>query len=620
MCGIAGIVGNDLGRSNIKAMADALHHRGPDDSGFYSDECVELAHLRLSVIDVDGGHQPMVGANGSIMIFNGEIYNYRELKEELLKQGEEFTTDSDTEVLLRLFEKEGEHCLKRLNGMFAFAVWEPRRKRLFLARDRLGKKPLYLFRQNGFLGFASEIKSLLALDLVHQTSEIDIRSLRDFLTFGYVLTPKTIFKNISTLPPAHWATFDFDTLEWKEQCYWDLATFFCGKRRTYDQSTREEFSNLLNDAVKLRLRSDVPLGTFLSGGLDSTAITMATVEASRSPPQAFCVEFDDINFDESQYAQAVADKLSVELERLDNPKNPNIEKLVWHFDQPFADTSIIPTYTLNQAARSRVTVVLSGDGGDEILAGYQTILADKIFSRFRFLPFSFRKWASRIANWLLKPTYRKVSLDYKIRRFLSAYHLNPKQAHVWWRGIFSEEEQSQILNLEDTKGYDPMKEALKYYEDVPGASFLDQCLYVDIKTWLLDDILVKIDRMSMAHGLEVRSPFLDHRLVEFSATLEAKGKISGRKQKKILRDVLTRKIPKNIINRKKQGFGAPTRHLGINKLETAGFDELIKNGFQLDPEFEDVTYKSFLLNILDVWLKIYLEYKKTGIWRPLNGK
>jgi len=602
-------------------MTNAIVHRGPDEEGFWDTDGVYFGYRRLSVIDISSGSQPMTGESGSVIVFNGEIYNYLELKKELEAKGALFKTNSDTEVLLAAYEHWGEDCLEHLIGMFAFAIWDPRRRKLFLARDRVGKKPLYYFQDKGFFAFASELKALLALPEVKQKLTIDAHAVSDFLSLGYILTPKSIFKNISKLPAAHSAWLDPADMRLDIREYWDIKPAYTAEREPYDNRARQTFTDLFHEAVKVRLHADVPLGAFLSGGIDSAAVVAAMASASSTPVHAFCIGFKEESYDESEYAKLVAEQLKIDLAVHEQPPLPKagLASLVWQTDEPFADTSIMPTYLLNKKARENVTVALSGDGGDELLAGYPTYRADALHKYFMKIPGGLRALAGGLAQSFLRPSYKKVSWDYKIRHFLKSRNLSPERAHYWWRVIFSEEEKRQIMSedlLAECRDYDPFDNFEQRFREVAKADFLSQTLYVDMKTWLQDDILVKADRMSMASSLEVRSPFLDHRLLEFCARLDGPAKIKASRQKVILKDAMKGTLPSRILSRTKRGFNAPTRHFGAENLAQASAHRaLFKTGFALDPKLEDISYKSFAFATLGHWLNMYEHYEKTGQWR-----
>ncbi len=622
MCGIAGFSrasGAPDDTSSLKRMTDSIVHRGPDGEGAWIGKGVHLGHRRLTIIDVSTGDQPMVGESGCVITYNGEIYNYLELRRELEAENATFRTTSDTEVLLKLYERDGEKCLDRLIGMFAFAIWDPNRKKLFLARDRLGKKPLYVFEADGFFAFASEIKALLTLEEVRDSSEIDLEAVKDFLSLGYILTPKTIFRRIKKLPAGHYTWYEPGNGMATPVEYWDLSAAFMAPKFANGSDTQERFKALFDDAVRLRLRSDVPLGGFLSGGLDSVSVVASMASESASPVSAYCIGFDEPSFDESAYAKAAARHLKVDLTVSNQPpfSETDLRNLIWHADEPFADTSIVPTYSLNKIARRGVKVALSGDGADEILAGYPTYRADAYHKVWSRMPPPIRAGIGWAAEKLVPATHHKVGWDHKLRKFLAGHAYPAERAHYFWREIFTPDEIEEILSPDAVAAvgeYDPFDRFQDYSRQVEEASFLDRTLYVDTKTWLQDDILVKVDRMSMANSLEVRTPFLDHRLVEFCARLPAEAKLTLRRQKGILRDVMSTALPAQTLNRGKQGFNTPTQHLGFFELNGNAMSEVFKDTFKLNKDAADISFRSFSLAVLSNWMRMYDGYRKGSVW------
>ncbi|MGN7611597.1 asparagine synthase (glutamine-hydrolyzing) [Magnetococcales bacterium HHB-1] len=629
MCGLCGFALADfsveVGNQRLHQMLTQLEHRGPDQKGVWSDHRIALGHQRLAILDLAQGRQPMQGAAGNVIVFNGEIYNYKEIRQELEELGETFQEAGDTEVLLKAWEVWGEESLKRFVGMFSFIIYNPKAKKLYLARDPLGKKPLFYAHYGKHFIFASEIKSLLYHPVVKEQIDIRYKSLVDFLSLGYIQTPHTIFSSIYKLPAGYFGTYCLDTNTLKTAPYFSLREpFLLENKQRNHKNLSEDFLNLLSDAVNIRLRSDVPLGAFLSGGLDSSAIlergnNLLKDDASL---KALCVGFSEKSYDESNYARLVAEHLGSELTPLQqhHPSKDELSKIVWHCDEPFADTSIIPTYLMNREAKQFITVALSGDGADELLAGYPTLAADQLFARYtkitpEWMQFGFKHLAEK---WL-KPSYKKVSFDYKLRRFLQSAGMSPQKAHYWWRSYFSRAEVDQILSPDvahEVSSYDSYSVFKNYFNETSGMNTLDAMLYVDFKTWLQDDILVKVDRMSMAHALEVRSPFLDHRLVEFAAKLPVQQKISGTKQKVILKQSMKARLPQTILSRSKKGFNFPAHTVGLKKITTD--PALFSTQFALNPEKEDITFKSFALRILSLWLDIYQQYQRTGAWRPVS--
>ncbi len=623
MCGIAGFVG-EFGTERpaaLRRMTDAIAHRGPDGEGGFDDGRAALGHRRLAIIDLtDQAAQPMTGPSGAVIVFNGEIYNYLELRSELEAAGERFVSHSDTEVLLRLYERRGPAALDRLIGMFALAIWDPGRGRLFLARDRLGKKPLYYWHDGTRLAFASEIKALLALPEIAASVSPNPCAVSDFLSLGYILGPKTAFSNIHRLPPAHCAHFDPRSGHLETSEYWRLEEFYLTERLGSGPGVQDEFLGLVEDAVRLRLRSDVPVGIFLSGGVDSSAIAaLVSKVRPQGGAQAFCVGFNEAGYDESIHAAHVAEHLGIPLTRLEQPlpEADLVRRLVWHCDEPFADTSMMPTYVLNRAARRHVTVALTGDGADELLAGYPTYRADQLYHLTRHLPEALTGALSRAAERWLKPRYRKVGWDYKLRQYLRCHGNSRERAHYAWREVYSEAEKRTLMGADLSRacaGYDPFDSFADAFAKVRGAPFLDRSLFVDAKTWLADDILVKADRMSMAASLEVRSPFLDHRVVEFCARLPVCAKMTLRRQKAMLKTAMEPSLPAAILDRRKSGFNAPTRALSCDRLDAGRLAPLFRPEFRLDATREDVTFKSFSLAVLGPWLQLFAGLSQSGRW------
>lgn len=623
MCGIAGWIDwkgeVQLDKAHLKAMAGSLTHRGPDEEGLRFSPPVAFCHKRLTIIAPQGGHQPMQDPSGLLLTFNGEIYNYQELRAQLLDLGEAVLDDSDTAVLLAAYRHWGPDCLPRLVGMFALAIWDPNRGELFVARDRLGKKPLYYHHQGGFFAFGSELKALLQLPNVVAGAEPNLKALSDFLSLGYILAPKTIFSNLLTLPPATYGLFRPRTGQLELTRYWNPAAQVMGPRIRSLTQAKEELLALLDQAVTLRLRSDVPLGGFLSGGVDSSSIFALIRRHQEASFKGYTIGFEDKSYDESPYVRNLARffNAQVTFKTYQEPRPDELSRMAWHFDQPFCDTSLIATYQLNRLAGEQVRVALSGDGADEIFAGYPTYQADRYYQAFRHVP----GWAQRGmlagAQKVLRPSYKKLSFDYKALQFLGSQGLEPERAHYWWRVIFSEREKRAIFSEPVNRaleGYDPYQSFQGFFDQVPEGSFLDRCLYVDLMTWLPDDILTKADRMSMAHSVEVRSPFLDHRLVEFCLRLPEGAKQKGTRQKVLLKEVMSPLLPPEVLGRPKKGFGVP--HHPRRKLEAPAQDYFNPN-FRLDPTREDVTYKAFGLSMLHLWFDLFANLKRTGTWSPI---
>lgn len=594
MCGICGKLSWDKPpeKELIELMNRRLIHRGPDSGGIAINGPVVLGHRRLSIIDLSlAGNQPMSDISGNyLIVFNGEIYNFIALRQELAKLGAEFQSRTDTEVILEAYKQWGVDCLKHFNGMFAFALWDSLTRKLFIARDRLGKKPLfYQPLKDGGISFASELKALIEDTEVSQ--EINPTALHHYLSLNYTLTAECILKGVRKLPAAHYLLIEQDN-PIKEECYWDLATHF-RQKRTFrsEEEAAEELRELIDDAVRLRLVSDVPLGVFLSGGVDSSTIVAAMLQTvAATGVHSFSLGFREKGFSELAEAGRVAALLgSQHREILALPDAAELlDKMAYYADEPFADTSMIPTYLLAEFTRKYVTVSLSGDGGDELFAGYETYVADKLHHYTRGIP----DWLSKMlylgVNRYWPVSHGKVSFDYKLRQFLQGHAYSAPQAHYHWRTIFSEQEKRELLLPpfnEDVESASPLSHFLKYQQEVADCHYLDQAMYVDIKTWLVDNILVKVDRMTMAHSLEARAPFLDYRIMEFAAALPIKLKLKGFRKKYLLKKSQDARLPREILEKKKKGFNAPVSHW-INSSLQEKFRELTTTGaFTRSPQF-----------------------------------
>src|SRR5215468_2035924 len=558
MCGIVGISGPELvgntaaARDLIARMCGVIEHRGPDEEGHYNDLGVAMGMRRLSIIDLATGRQPISNEDGTIwIVFNGEIYNYRELRGLLLSRGHKLRTQTDTETIAHLYEDEGERCVERLRGMFAFAIWDRRERRLFLARDRVGEKPLHYALAGGTLVFGSEIKSVLQHPGVKR--EVDLRAISDFLSFGYVPDPATAFIGVSKLPPGHTLTFKDGLVSVRR--YWD---FDCsgnsaapGRR---EPAPTEEFyverlRELIAESVRVRLESEVPLGAFLSGGIDSSVVV--AMMAREMKVKTFSIGFSDAGFDELRYARIAARHFGADHHEF--VVTPDIcrlvNEIVWHHDEPFADVSSVPTYVVSKMARESVTVALSGDGGDEVFAGYERYVVDRRRRRYGRIPAFLRRALLRASRNLPRGAYGK--------RFLRSVALEPAARYVDSVTYFDRDAQLNLFS-EDARrslaGYDPAESFERMFAAPAARSRLERLLYLDSKTYLPGDILVKVDRMSMANSLEMRAPLLDHRLIEFAQTIPASLKLRGQETKYILKRAAAGLIPEEIINRPKQGF------------------------------------------------------------------
>ena len=581
MCGICGVfnIGNraPVGTALLKSMADTLIHRGPDDEGFYCSGPIGLAHRRLAIIDIVGGHQPMSNADDSVwVVFNGEIYNFQEMKSFLVSKGHDFQTQTDTEVIIKLYEEYGEDCFQYLRGMFAIALWDEKKQQLILARDRIGKKPLFYFNDQKKLVFASEIKAILKVPGVPR--EMDLQAVSDYFSLLYIPAPKSIYKGIRKLRPGHYLLISQKGM--REVKYWDVNF-----EHTYERSLEtwcEEIMEVFREAVQLRLVSDVPLGAFLSGGVDSSAVVGLMSALTHKPVVTSSIGFEDKAFDESQYAREAALHFQTEHhEKIVRPDAASIiRKLIWHYDEPFADSSAIPTYYVSQLAREHVTVALSGDGGDELFAGYRRYLLDKREEQLRamfpsFLRVNlFRLLASIYpkADWAPRIFRGKATFENLASSHIDAYFRSVSAVHPALKlKLLHSDVQDKL------RGYDTVELFRDYYQNAGRVDPLGRIQYVDMKTYLPDDILVKVDRASMAHSLEVRAPMLDHKFIELAATIPSSLKLVGNSGKEILKKALTGLVPQTILYRRKMGFAVPLANWFRGELKEFARDILFAN-------------------------------------------
>jgi len=611
MCGISGFMYFDdapVSEALIREMSDIMRHRGPDEGGVYVGRRVALGHRRLSIIDLSSGQQPLSNEDGSIWItFNGEIYNYDELNRGL-KHAHSFRTHSDTETIVHLYESYPDDFLERLRGMFAFALWDERNGAMILARDRVGKKPLYYYADRQKFVFASEIKSILlhpGLDL-----DVDPIAVSDYLSLGYVPAPKSIYRSIRKVRPGHYLRVRPGNIQ--ELQYWDLR-FREGPPRQEEEWRRLVLEEL-RTAVKMRLMSEVPLGAFLSGGLDSSTVVAMMSKVLDEPVKTATIGFDAEGFDETEFGREAARHLGTEhYERTVTPqKISTIEKLAWHFDEPFGDSSALPTYFVSQAARERVTVVLSGDGGDENFAGYMRYSMDQRENRLRNLfPLSFRKtifgplaamypkldWAPRFLR--AKTTFQSLAFDHAEGYFESV-------------STFRKREKPYVLSGDLRKrlaDYDAADAFREHYRNAGTDDPLSRIQYLDIKTYLTDDILAKVDRASMANSLEVRCPFLDHKLMELAATMPSHLKLRGNIGKYVLKGALQNDLPESIIHRKKMGFAVPLSDWFRNGIRDFAHAYVVE---RRDPYLSS----SFIAKIWDQHQRGYRD-RSTELWNIL---
>lgn len=539
-------------------MCERMKHRGPDSEGLWTDEQVALGMRRLSIIDLATGEQPVYSEDRSVVVvMNGELYNFREVREKLEKQGHRFETNTDTEILPHLYEEHGLDLLEHLNGMFAFALWDKRRKKLFIARDRFGEKPLYYGTFDGQLIFASELKVLLAHPSVK--TEIDTDALRRYLSFDYVPAPFSIYKNIYKLPAAHFLTVEKG--EVKVQRYWNLKFHKNGNTPSFEEASRQ-LRELLSDAVKMRLVADVPLGVLLSGGVDSSTVAAFAARQASEKIKTFSIGFEEDSFDESKHARRVARHIGSEHyeEKLSVEKAADlISEIGSWLDEPLSDGSLIPTYMLSRFVRRHVTVALGGDGGDEIFAGYPMYYGHKMARVYDSLPRILKNNVIEPIVNNLPVSTKNLSFDYKAKRFVAASKYDTVTRHHTWFGSFSIDEQQLLLSkdvLAKTCGdiYKGAKDLLKICD---ATNEIEQMQFLDMNFYMAEDILTKVDRASMAVSLEVRAPFLDPRVAQFAASLPLEYKLKGKKGKYILKKAIEPLLPKSILERPKKGFGIP---------------------------------------------------------------
>ncbi len=564
MCGICGVYdpsGRGVDSTLVEAIRDRLRHRGPDDAGLYHDPLVGLGMTRLSIIDLETGHQPIANEDGTIwVVCNGEIYNFQALRAMLEQDGHRFTTRSDSEVIVHLYERDGEACVDHLEGMFAFAVWDRPRRRLLLARDHLGIKPLYYAPVGQGLVFASELKALLCHpDL---SRDVDLCALDDYLTLEYVPAPKTIYRAIRKLPPAHRLIADARGV--RVERYWQ-ARFIPKTAVADERALAEQLLELLGRAVRSHLVSDVPIGLLLSGGLDSSAVAALMPPAAAASVRSFTVRFEESSFDESSHARAVAKHLGIRYhEELLTAEGAVrcLPKVMAALDEPLGDASAIPTFFLSRMARRQVTVALSGEGGDELFAGYPTYQAHRLAVWYRRLPLGIRECVVSPLIRALPVSRDNLSFDFRAKRFLAGMTLAPTQQHLLWMGSLGPDAKRQVLTEEvqsalRTQPYESLEAVAGSLNGGERLDLVDTMLRMDLETYLPNDLLVKVDLMSMANSLEVRVPFLDRHVVEFACTLPSRWKLRGLTTKYLVRRALATRLPRKVVRRPKKGFGIP---------------------------------------------------------------
>ena len=579
MCGICGFFELDPSRAVappvVERMADSVRHRGPDDAGYHFEPGLGLGHRRLSIIDLHSGHQPLSNEDGSIwIVFNGEIYNFLELRALLAGKGHVFRTNTDTEAIVHLYEEYGEECFRKLRGMFAIALWDGPRRKLVLARDRIGKKPLFYYYDGKRLIFGSELKAVLASGCVPQA--LDPTALVDYFALQYIPAPKTIYKAVRKLRPAHYLVVSPAGI--REQAYWDLS--FAAVEERSEQEWCEQVREALLEATRVRLISDVPLGSFLSGGVDSSAVVACMSRLLDHPVTTCAVGFDEERYSEVQFAREVARHVGAD--HHEDTVRPDaseiVERLAWHYDEPFADSSAIPTYYVSRAARQHVTVALSGDGGDETFAGYTRYAQDVRANRRRsLLPAALRRHVLQpLAG---SPSGRgKASPLSRVQSLLGRMGSDPLEAYLTRITLpaFVRDALFSSAFLGELGDYDPLDQLREHYRRADSPDLLSRAQYLDIKTYLPDDICAKVDRASMAVSLEVRAPLLDHQLMELAATIPSRLKLRQGTGKYIFKRAIRSLVPASVVTRRKQGFGVPIAEWFRGELREMAHDVLFE--------------------------------------------
>jgi asparagine synthase (glutamine-hydrolysing) len=626
MCGIAGIVRNDAKRVDptlLSRMCDAIRHRGPDDEGFYFNDGVGLGMRRLAIIDLASGQQPIHNQDRTAwIVFNGEIYNYLELREKLEKLGDRFYTNSDTEAIIHAYDHYGADCAKHLRGMFAFAIWDERSQELLLARDRVGKKPLLYSQVNGQLIFASEFSALLLHPDISR--EIHPEAIDYYLSFMSVPAPLTAYRSIKKLEPGH-------TLRWRKgelttERYWQPD--FTHKLKIDEQEAGERAVEILREAVRVRLMSEVPLGAFLSGGIDSSAVVALMSEESSERVKTFSIGFDEHDFSELHHARRVAQHVGTDHhEFIVRPDAMEVLPiLVEHYGEPYADSSAVPTYYVAKETRKHVTVALNGDGGDEAFAGYERYAAMGIAERYRQLPVFLREsLIRRVVNLVpVNPTRRSYLKSAK--RFLLAASLPRIERYLRWITVFNNQTKQSLYSdsfKQETRTAIASELVEPWFAHVNGGGIVDASLLTDLMTYLPNDLLVKVDIATMAVSLEARSPFLDHNVIEFAASLPEKLKLRGLTTKYLLKRVLRSLLPVENLNRRKMGFGVPIGHWFRGKMqrflrETLLSENALRRGL-FQPEAvrllidqhtrgdEDFSQQLWTLLMLELWFQRFID-------------
>jgi asparagine synthase (glutamine-hydrolysing) len=605
-------------------MNACIVHRGPDEDGFFVHESVALAMRRLAIIDLAGGQQPIFNQDKSaVIVFNGEIYNFQELKDDLEARGHTFQTHSDTEVIVHLYDEYGADCVRYLRGMFAFAIWDFNDRSLFLARDRVGKKPLlYSHQANGDLIFGSEFTALLSHPSV--TREVDYEAIDNYLSYLCVPAPLTAFKQIRKLEPGHWLRWKDGRIETKR--YWQPN--FSKKIKITEEEAIEETTRILREATKMRLISEVPLGAFLSGGVDSSVVVALMAQESDKPVKTFSIGFEEQDYSELKYAKRVAEHLGAEYnEFIVRPNALDVlPTLVEHYGEPYADPSAIPTYYVSKETRKFVTVALNGDGGDESFVGYERHVAMKFAETYHKLPRVLRQKLIEPSITAIPSPTNFRNRFVRFQRFLRAASMPKAERYFLWLSTFDNEAKRELYteNLRQrTQAANPLEFFAKYISHSNGKGIIDTVLMTDLMNYLPNDLLVKVDIASMANSLEARSPFLDHKVIEFAASLPENIKQQGKDTKTLLKKVAARLVPRDVVYRQKMGFGVPLKYWLGNELQ--GFtrevllsEKATKRGLfdaktverlidEQKRDTKDNSWKIWTLLMLELWFQRFID-------------
>ena len=627
MCGIVGFINansDGASREILQQMNKCIVHRGPDEDGFFVKNNVGLAMRRLAIIDLKGGQQPIYSEDRTkAIVFNGEIYNFQTLRADLEKLGHKFYTNCDTEIIVHLYQRYGADCVTHLSGMFAFAIWDETDQSLFVARDRLGKKPLlYSLQTNGDLIFGSEFSALLSHPKVSR--EINFEAIDDYLSYLCVPAPHTAFKQIKKLEPAHWLRWKNGVIETKR--YW--LPDFSKKIKISEVEAVEETTRVMREATKSRLISEVPLGAFLSGGVDSSIVVALMAEAGANPVKTFSIGFDEADFSELKYAKMVAEHIGAEHhEFIVKPDAMEIlPKLIEHYGEPYADSSAIPTYYVAKETRRHVTVALNGDGGDESFAGYERYMGMKVAETYNRLPKILRKSLIEFPFSQLPDSKKYRSRLRSAKRFVQSASLPKTERYFKWVSAVAPDLKRELLtanfraNLNGSRPIDLLDE---WFERANGANVVEETMFVDQMTYLPNDLLVKVDIASMANSLEARSPFLDHKVIEFAASLPPEIKVKTGDTKTLLKKVAANLVPREAIYRRKMGFGVPIgawlrnemrgfleTNLLSDKFEQRGFFEAAKVKTLIDEHqnrIHDHATPLWTLLMLELWFQKFID-------------